>query len=443
VIRWQKIRAVALFEFLAIVRSKGYLIATFGMPVFVLAYVGFISMIGYFENKRERTEVATYGVLDEAGILGLMGDVAAAAIPIPQEVRAALEKAGQSAVLSGPLALFQNTVYRPFASEAEAKQDLLAKKLKGYIRVPTNYVSEGILEAYTLDEPSFGGKSATSGLGNLLRDRMLRDKVPAEIAERVRKPVADVKDWTVLASGEIREGGLFRKIAAVVMPFVFSVFLLISLMVSAGGLIQAMAVEKENKVVEVLLASANPDEILMGKLLGVGATGILQVMVWFGMIIVSGLAFAATLSRFGLDVPWAAMLVAVLFFAVAYLFFGSLMLGTGSIGSNQREVQQWAMMWSFLAASPMVFLQFLIHEPNSTLARVLTWVPFSAPVVTVFRMTISPDGIAWWEIAGPLVVLVGATWFAIRMSARLFRVGLLLSGARPKFREIIRQARLN
>lgn len=440
--RWRKVRAVATFEWLTIVRSKGYLIATFGMPVFLLAYGGLISLIAYFADKHERSELAVYGVLDEAGILALHGDVEAAAVRVPAQVRLALEQAGQSEALAGPLAAFQNYVFRPFSAETDARAALRAKKIKGYLKIPPDYIARGLVERFNADEPTLGGTSTSTAIGNLLRDALLAGKVPEDVAERVRKPVSEVKEWTLLANGELKEGGKFRRIAGIVIPMAFSVLLLISLMVSAGGLIQAMAVEKENKVVEVLLASANPDEILLGKLLGVGATGILQVTVWFGMIFVAALAFAATLAQLGLDVPWGAMVAGVLFFALAYLFYGSLMLGTGSIGSTQREVQQWAMMWSILAAAPMFFLQNLLQDAHGTLARVLTWIPFSAPLVVVFRIAYSSAGIAWWEIVGPFVVLVCATWFAVRIGARVFRVGLLLTGARPKLREIIRQARL-
>jgi ABC-2 type transport system permease protein len=119
------------------------------------------------------------------------------------------------------------------------------------------------------------------------------------------------------------------------------------------------------------------------------------------------------------------------------------MLGTGSLGNNVRESQQFSMVWTLLTVIPLVFLQVLIVEPHATLGRVLTWIPFTAPVTVVLRTALDAKGIAWWEIAGSFVVMVISTWIAIRVGARLFRVGLLLTGARPKLREILRQARLS
>jgi ABC-2 type transport system permease protein len=134
--------------------------------------------------------------------------------------------------------------------------------------------------------------------------------------------------------------------------------------------------------------------------------------------------------------------LAVPLFVMAFLFFGSLILGTGSLGSNMREAQQLAMVWSLIAALPLMMLTLLLRDPNGTVARVLTWVPFSAPSLIMFRASMDPGSLAWWEIAGSFLVLAGSTWLAILLGARLFRVGLLSSGSRPSLREIVRQARL-
>ena len=127
---------------------------------------------------------------------------------------------------------------------------------------------------------------------------------------------------------------------------------------------------------------------------------------------------------------------------IAFLFFGSLMLGTGSLGSNMREAQQLSMIWSLTAALPLMLMSVLIREPHGVPTRILTWLPLTSAPVVVMRSSMDPDFLAWWEIVGPMLVLVGATWLAIRVGARLFRVGLLNSGARPTLREVFRQARL-
>jgi ABC-2 type transport system permease protein len=142
------------------------------------------------------------------------------------------------------------------------------------------------------------------------------------------------------------------------------------------------------------------------------------------------------------DIPWVAGALALPLFAVSFLFFGSLMMGSGSLGSNMREAQQLAMVWSLLAALPMMMMGPLIQEPHGMVARVLTWVPITSASVVMLRASLDPAFLAWWEAAGAFVVLIASTWLAIRIGARLFRVGLLNAGARPSLREILRQARL-
>ena len=117
-------------------------------------------------------------------------------------------------------------------------------------------------------------------------------------------------------------------------------------------------------------------------------------------------------------------------------------MGSGSLGSNMREAQQLAMVWSLTAALPLMIMAPLIQEPHGTLARVLTWIPITSAAVVMLRASLDGPALAWWEAAGALVVLAASTWAAIRTGARLFRVGLLSSGARPSLREVIRQARL-
>ena len=130
-----------------------------------------------------------------------------------------------------------------------------------------------------------------------------------------------------------------------------------------------------------------------------------------------------------------------LLFITAYAFLGSLMLGTGSFGGNVRESQQLGMFWAFLATLPLMFVPVMLSEPHGVVAHVLTWIPFSAPATLVLRLSLDPAAISLWEVAGSLAVLVLSTWAAVRIASRLFRVGLLLSGARPSLAEIWRQAK--
>src|SRR5262249_38837261 len=130
-------------------------------------------------------------------------------------------------------------------------------------------------------------------------------------------------------------------------------------------------------------------------------------------------------------------------FLLGFLFFGSLMLGTGSLGSNMRESQQLAMMWSLTAGLPMMMKALLVSDPHGIAARGMTWIPVTPAPVVMFRASLDRAYLQWWEVGGTFLVLAVSSWIGLRIGGRLFRVGLLSAGSRPSFREIIRQARLS
>ena len=439
---WQKIKTVAIFEFLSAVKRPGYLIATFGMPLFMAAYGAVVAVPAYIADKGSRAAPSVYGVVDEPGVLRLSGDLnTGTQSPISDEMRQALEVAGQRQALERALPP-ANFVFRPFTSREEAHAALAERRLKGYFVIPQDYIRDGRLDVYTPDSFNVSGAESRNALSDLLRRRLVEQRLDPATSARVVRPIGRTRRFAVTSTGEVRDGGSTASVLRFAVPLVFMVLFLLSVLMTSGYLMQGTATEKENKVVDVLLASANPDQILAGKLLGLGGAGLLQISVWLTMLMVTGVGVVPLLLSARVDVPWQALALAAPFFLIAFLFFGGLMLGTGSLGTNMREAQQLAMVWSLTAAAPLMMISVLIREPNGLVAKVMTWVPFTAGPVVILRASNDASQLAWWEIAGSLLVLIGSTWVGLRVGARLFRIGLLSAGARPTLREIVRQARL-
>ena len=312
--------------------------------------------------------------------------------------------------------------------------------------IAPDYMETGkimVYESATGPMISVRGATVEPVLRDLLRDMMLRGEVSEPLRERVRDPM-ELERNVATAQGELIPSG-DRAIEIIVragVPFLLGVLLLTALLSSSGYLVQTVALDKESKVVEVLLSSADPDELLTGKLLGLGAAGLLQFLVWAFMVVGGGLALATLVASLDIPVPWEALSISPLFFVMGYLFIGSLMLATGSLGSSVPESQKLTLGWALLAVLPLMTMIVLLEEPHGPIGRLLTWIPFSAPLTVVVRLSIEPAGIALWEILGAFGVLLASTWLSIRFGARLFRVGLLLTGTRPGFRELLRQARL-
>jgi ABC-2 type transport system permease protein len=438
----QKIKTIATFEFLTAVKRAGYLIATFGMPLFVAAYGVVVAVPAYFAQKNEDA-TALYGVVDEAAVLSITEDVAAPRVQLSEELKRTFEALGSGARARLDAALEDsNFVFRPFPTEGAARSALAARDIKGYFVLPKDYIASGAVDVYSPDTVSLSGSDSRSAFGSLVRQRLVAGRVEAELGERLVSPLKDPRRFSVTRAGEVVDGSRAASAVRVAIPLVFTTLFLMSVLMTSGYLMQGTATEKENKVVEVLLASANPQEILAGKLIGLAGAGLLQISVWLLMVFGTGVGVVPMLLSSNVTIPLVPILLAVPLFLIAFLFFGSLILGTGSLGSNMREAQQLAMAWSLLAALPLIMLGVLLREPHGTLGRVLTWIPFTAAPTIMLRASMDASAIAWWEVAGSILLMLAATWFAIRVGARLFRVGLLSVGARPSFREIIRQARL-
>jgi ABC-2 type transport system permease protein len=436
---WRRIWTVATFEFLATVKRRGYLIATFGMPIFMGMYGAVVGLPAYYAEMKA-DEPAVFGVVDRSGLLGLEGDAKATVAHVPDELRRTLEAAGQKAALDR--IRDGNITFRPFAREPAARDGVAARAIKGYYTIAADYLESGQVTSYMPESRGLSMSESQDALSDLLREHLLAGRVDGKVAARVLTPVGDMRLLALTRTGDVVDAGTTATIVRLVVPIAFMVLFLVSVLMTSGYLMQGTATEKENKVVDVLLASASPDQVLAGKLIGLGGAGLLQVTLWLSFLFVGGIGIVPLVLEAQVQVPWLGIALALPLFVVSFLFFGSLMLGTGALGSNMRESQQLAMVWSLTAAFPLMVMVLLIQDPHGVVARVLTWLPFTSAAVVVLRASLDPAALAWWEIAGAFVVLVASTWLAIRLGAQLFRIGILSSGARPSFREILNQARL-
>jgi ABC-2 type transport system permease protein len=421
--RMRRIAAVARFELLSVVRRWSYLIATFGLPLFLAAVSGTVLGVqAYFLGQRA-TESSTFGLVDEAGILdrGAFAERAGALV---------WNANGNDLLL--------------YPDRNAAIADLESGRIRALYVVQKGYLASGEVRAIESERTpllSMRGTTVEPMLRSLLRKSLLHGRVDADVEERLLAPAHFVRSRLNPEDGEITDvDEALDLLARTSVPLLLGILLLTALLSASGYLVQAVSIDKESKIVEVLLSSITPEEILAGKLLGLGAAGLAQFAVWSSMVVVLALTASAVLAAV-VSVPWQALAVAPLLFILGYLFLGSLMLATAALGANAAESQKLTMGWALLAILPLMVLVILLDEPNGTLGRAMTWVPFTSPLTIIIRLAVDSQGIGWWEVIGAVVVLLISIWAAIRIGARLFRVGLLLTGSRPSLAELWRQAR--
>jgi ABC-2 type transport system permease protein len=191
---------------------------------------------------------------------------------------------------------------------------------------------------------------------------------------------------------------------------------------------------------EILLSSVSSGQLLVGKVLGLGSAGLIQVAVWFVTVVVfTEVAPGIILSLSSLSIPASLISWGILYFILGYLMLAGLSAGIGSIGATAREGQGWSTIFTLPAVAPLWLTYLIIGSPEGAVSRALTFFPLTSPVTSMMR--IASHAISAWEIALSLVILVGSIVLTIWVAAKIFRVFLLMYGKRLAFREIIRYVR--
>jgi ABC-2 type transport system permease protein len=227
----------------------------------------------------------------------------------------------------------------------------------------------------------------------------------------------------------------------VIIPGIFSCLLALSLMFSSSHLIQGMGEEKESRLIEVLLSSVSPRQLLIGKLLGLGVAGLLQVGVWLAstpfLLNLASSTFGGALSA--IKIPGNFIVMGIVYFILGYLLFAALSVGISAISPSAREGQQMSLIYTLLAFVPLWFISLLFIFPNNPIWVVMTIFPVTAPVTTMLRLGVSD--IAVWELATSISVLALSIIVVLVLAIKVFRTYLLMYGKRPTLGEIVRSLR--
>ncbi|MBI1951431.1 MAG: ABC transporter permease [Acidobacteria bacterium] len=443
-----KVGVVIGREFLSTVKRRSYLIVTLGMPFFVGTYVALVGLLpAYFMSQAGRSQkpigvVDLAGVirLEEARVIGQEGSEAgkAARAIADRLAPATAQGRGVSALLDE---IDSPVEFVPIASKEEALARLREGTLERVYLLPADYVEKGAIETYQSDGQVFGlGKARIERVfARLLRRSLSAGRLPDEVRARLDRPIDDEasSSFLVRPDGAVEPLEDAARVARMAVPGVFAILLVMSLLTSASYLLQGVVEEKENRVIEIILSSVPPRDLLFGKLLGLGAAGLLQLFVWVSVASFATSLLAAAAMAI---LDWKLFLSCFLFFVGGFLMVGSLMTGTGALGTNSREAQQYSAVWTLcLVLPPAMTWMLILDDPNTWMARALGWFPLTGPLTMMVRL--GTGKVAAWDALVALLCLAAGVYLAIRASAALFRLGLLMYGKRPTLSEIARQLR--
>lgn len=240
-------------------------------------------------------------------------------------------------------------------------------------------------------------------------------------------------------------------IVALIMDMMLYMFILIYGQMVMNSIIE----EKNNRVLELVVSSVNPKSLMLGKILGIGAVAITQILIWGVLIAVASLGLAPFIQDSGMDMadPDIAAIVGqfadpgylvslfvymLLFFIGGYLFYSSIYAAIASAVDNIQDAGQLSSVATMPVIIAIVASMSVISNPGSTLAVWLGIIPFTSPMCMMARL---PFGVPFWQTAVSLVVLYASFMFLIWLCAKIYRVGIFMYGKKPSLIEIIRWAR--
>ena len=394
-------------------RRPGFIIMTLLVPalglVALLLASAFGSDVGGFIESQFVPEVVATGYVDHSGVVN--SD------------------------------LFQYAgAYIAYPDEEAAREALLSEEVDSFVVLPEDYMETGRVVVYGIGGGFSTFVAADEGdLRSFLVANLLAGQVDQATQQRALMPMM-LETVTLNEAGEESEESAFSILGDFVVPYAFSILFVMTIFTTSGFLLQGVSEEKEGRIIEILLSSISPTQLLAGKILGLGALGLIQVIVWLG----SGAALlGAATAIFALagviKLSLGTVLLAVVYFALGYLLFATLMGVAGSMGTTQRESQQIASIFSLAAAIPFMTMGIVFTNPHSGLAVALGYIPLTSPVMMLMRIGIGNVPPA--QIAISLALLVAGIVLSLWAVAKIFRASLLMYGKRPSLKDLGRAFR--
>ena len=441
-----KLWAVIRREFLERVQTRAFVIGCLLGPVFI---AGVLFLPAYLALRNVRLAAASSLIVIDATGTGL-----------GERLRTTLTTPASAPTASTSASHIEVRVTAPneiAAAESLATKAVIAKTVDGYV----------VLDERTLrgQRARYAGRKATA-VGDMRRlEQALRQSALAQrlATANVNPSLVDSLSQSrlVLESERLTEQGRgsdASRRANLMFAGAVAFLLYMSMILYGQMVLRGVLEEKTTRVAEVVVSSVSPDTLLAGKVIGVGAVGLAQQIIWIVATLYLGSLLAPMLMRMAPppgqmagadaanvptmsmpDVHVGSLLVILAFFILGYGLYASIHAAVGAMVNSDQEAQQALAPVMVLIVSSAIFIQPVMLNPSNTVARVASMFPFSAPIIMPLRMGLVP--VPAWELAVAILGLMAAVVAVIFLAARIYRVGLLMYGKRPSLGELARWVR--
>ncbi len=425
-----KIQTIIAHEYTIRVKSKGFIIGTIIAPFILVAIIAIpiITTLLSFEESDKRL-----AIVDKSGL------VASKIIDREPDKYFLAEK-----------------------SEEELKESTLGGEIDGYLIIPGEIIETGEARVYTRGGGGIGYISRLEErLGYIIRhERLKRSGVDTGTINKIEEGIS-ISTNKVTVSGTEKD---FTQELSFIGYFLG--FVIYALMFIYGTMVSRSVIEeKANRIIEVIASSAKPFEIMLGKVVGVGLVGLTQVLFW--IILSSILLFGAgfiintfinidpqlvqqgvqqaqgTQDFSGFEIPtispWLA-LGFVFYFLSGYFIYSTLFAAIGSAVDQEQDAAQLQIPVTLPIIIPILLIGNIMTSPDSTFAVVTSLIPFFTPILMMVR--VAATDVPLWQIAASVILLVGTFLGCLWVAARIYKIGILMTGKKPTFKDLAKWIKL-
>ena len=411
-----KMLLIARREYLEQIRGRGFRLSTIGLPALFAIIIG----IGYF---------ASLGLGGHKHLVIAANDSALAA-----QVRSRLLDHNGS----------NTTVDIVPSADANARADLIrqihAESIDGLLSIDAQ---PGALPTATYTSRSAGDFQTNGRLRNAVNDGIVADHLAAagtapDQTDALLKGVA-IQTFQVKRDGSVVKSNAE---ASFWKGYVMALLLSMTTMIYGLNVARSIIQEKTSRIFEVMLATVKPGDMLAGKLIGVGAVGLTQILIWVvagAAILLSPFAAALMTGELQVHFSWTEGILFPVYFLLGYLLYSSLFAGLAATCETEQELQ----MYMPLAAAPtwlsFALIVLVINDSNSPWSILASLFPPTAPIIMFLRMASEIPPL--WQIGLSLSLMVVSIWVTLWFSSRLYRIGILMYGKRATLPELLRWLR--
>jgi ABC-2 type transport system permease protein len=322
---------------------------------------------------------------------------------------------------------------------SSAKEKIKKELLDGVLFIPSAVIDSAKMEYYTRNVTNF---NLNRQIKSTVNDIVTEQRIAKSGLDP--KTVKQLTRWIDMTTVKVKEGEEDKESGFLEEYFVtlaFVMILYVTILIYGATIMRGVLEEKNSRVIEVLLSSANSFQLMVGKIIGLGSVGLSQYIIW-SVLGLSISLYGGAMSGLPMDkISFDPMifLYFILFFLLGYFLYATIYAAFGAMSNSDQEAQQASFPVVMLLIIPLVMMTFIVKNPQSTVSTVMSIIPFFSPILMFARInTATPTPLEIW---GSIILLVLTTIFSIWVVSRIYRIGILSYGKKPTFGELYRWIR--